>query len=244
MNVPFCTWPLADVLTPKPLPASVLVRLCVYVLVVLPFSGDEILQVNGETLQGLTHQQAIQTFKVPWRCHQNQTGNLIRTILDCSVVFVELNPRYCICWIHHNQVASMASSYDPCMLGTKFISLWLPHFCMCIVSHVFFFIFSWTETEERHGDSDNPDTCLRFQPGVYAPQCGHLLQFVYLQQKWDHTPLRVHRWADAEPQSRNCSKKLHHDGGDASKRSAAGVASILDSSLTSCIFFFFFLIPL
>ncbi len=27
-------------------------------------SGDEILEVNGESLQGLTHQQAIQTFKV------------------------------------------------------------------------------------------------------------------------------------------------------------------------------------
>lgn len=26
--------------------------------------GDEILEVNGESLQGLTHQQAIQTFKV------------------------------------------------------------------------------------------------------------------------------------------------------------------------------------
>uniref|UniRef100_A0A4W5LT59 PDZ domain-containing protein n=1 Tax=Hucho hucho TaxID=62062 RepID=A0A4W5LT59_9TELE len=26
--------------------------------------GDEILEVNGDSLQGLTHQQAIQTFKV------------------------------------------------------------------------------------------------------------------------------------------------------------------------------------
>lgn len=30
----------------------------------LPCAGDEILEVNGESLQGLTHQQAIQTFKV------------------------------------------------------------------------------------------------------------------------------------------------------------------------------------
>lgn len=30
----------------------------------LPCVGDEILEVNGESLQGLTHQQAIQTFKV------------------------------------------------------------------------------------------------------------------------------------------------------------------------------------
>ena len=30
----------------------------------LPCLGDEILEVNGESLQGLTHQQAIQTFKV------------------------------------------------------------------------------------------------------------------------------------------------------------------------------------
>lgn len=30
----------------------------------LSFVGDEILEVNGESLQGLTHQQAIQTFKV------------------------------------------------------------------------------------------------------------------------------------------------------------------------------------
>lgn len=29
-----------------------------------PLVGDEILEVNGESLQGLTHQQAIQTFKV------------------------------------------------------------------------------------------------------------------------------------------------------------------------------------
>lgn len=28
------------------------------------FSGDEILEVNGESLHGLTHLQAIQTFKV------------------------------------------------------------------------------------------------------------------------------------------------------------------------------------
>lgn len=28
------------------------------------FPGDELLEVNGESLQGLTHQQAIQTFKV------------------------------------------------------------------------------------------------------------------------------------------------------------------------------------
>lgn len=27
-------------------------------------AGDELLEVNGESLQGLTHQQAIQTFKV------------------------------------------------------------------------------------------------------------------------------------------------------------------------------------
>jgi hypothetical protein len=26
--------------------------------------GDEILEVNGDSLQGLTHQKAIQTFKV------------------------------------------------------------------------------------------------------------------------------------------------------------------------------------
>lgn len=31
---------------------------------VLPCAGDEVLEVNGESLQGLTHQQAIQTFKV------------------------------------------------------------------------------------------------------------------------------------------------------------------------------------
>lgn len=30
----------------------------------LSFVGNEILEVNGESLQGLTHQQAIQTFKV------------------------------------------------------------------------------------------------------------------------------------------------------------------------------------
>lgn len=29
-----------------------------------PHTGDEILEVNGESLQGLTHQQAIQIFKV------------------------------------------------------------------------------------------------------------------------------------------------------------------------------------
>lgn len=28
------------------------------------FPGDELLEVNGESLQGLTHQEAIQTFKV------------------------------------------------------------------------------------------------------------------------------------------------------------------------------------
>lgn len=67
--------------------------MCVCVLVLLSFSGDEILQVNGETLQGLTHQQAIQTFKVDW-CHQNQTGSLTRTVLDCSVAFVWINTRY------------------------------------------------------------------------------------------------------------------------------------------------------
>lgn len=33
---------------------------CIY----LP--GDEILEVNGESLQGLTHQEAIQRFKVTW----------------------------------------------------------------------------------------------------------------------------------------------------------------------------------
>lgn len=31
---------------------------------ILFFSGDEILEVNGESLHGLTHLQAIQTFKV------------------------------------------------------------------------------------------------------------------------------------------------------------------------------------
>lgn len=30
----------------------------------LSCAGDELLDVNGESLQGLTHQQAIQTFKV------------------------------------------------------------------------------------------------------------------------------------------------------------------------------------
>lgn len=33
---------------------------------VSPPAGDEVLEVNGESLQGLTHQQAIQTFKVLW----------------------------------------------------------------------------------------------------------------------------------------------------------------------------------
>lgn len=33
---------------------------CIYLL------GDEILEVNGESLQGLTHQEAIQRFKVTW----------------------------------------------------------------------------------------------------------------------------------------------------------------------------------
>lgn len=31
---------------------------------ILFFSGDEILEVNGQSLHGLTHQQAIKTFKV------------------------------------------------------------------------------------------------------------------------------------------------------------------------------------
>lgn len=35
-----------------------------YFFILLSFVGDEILEVNGESLQGLTHQQAIQTFKV------------------------------------------------------------------------------------------------------------------------------------------------------------------------------------
>lgn len=35
-----------------------------YTILTFFYSGDEILEVNGDSLQGLTHQQAIQTFKV------------------------------------------------------------------------------------------------------------------------------------------------------------------------------------
>lgn len=48
----------------QPLLLYVYVPVLLYVYVPLFFVGDEILEVNGESLHGLTHLQAIQTFKV------------------------------------------------------------------------------------------------------------------------------------------------------------------------------------
>ncbi|CAF89777.1 unnamed protein product, partial [Tetraodon nigroviridis] len=57
--------------------------------------GDEILQVNGETLQGLTHQEAIQTFKVHW-WPQNQPGGLLGAVkLKKGVVTLTVRTRVC-----------------------------------------------------------------------------------------------------------------------------------------------------
>lgn len=54
--------------------------------------GDEILEVNGESLQGLTHQQAIQTFKVDC-CSQYVLSKSV--IKNCKILHRELETIDC-----------------------------------------------------------------------------------------------------------------------------------------------------
>lgn len=63
---------------------------CIY----LP--GDEILEVNGESLQGLTHQEAIQRFKVTWmqRWRDSRSPSLI-AICTLSLILLLCHELLC-----------------------------------------------------------------------------------------------------------------------------------------------------
>lgn len=136
LNVPSFTWSLAKMSTPAVETfnaAAQTAREFVCVLILLSFSGDEILQVNGETLQGLTHQEAIQTFKVHW-WPQNQPGGLLGAVVDCSAVFVQINTRQWTRWIHRSQggVAATVATWQGPNTARVNTSLLRVHHCFSL----------------------------------------------------------------------------------------------------------------
>lgn len=186
--------------------------------------------MNGESLQGLTHQQAIQTFKVEcifrmasakqWYVSIKFGRNRMWKPWQFNRYFWQS----IISWLYTKSVLtnSIFIFWQCCNVAMLFAIIWLKS--IILKPHI------PTATEKRSGDTDDSNSLAQSQPNAHSnSQPSQPLQFTQLQYQWGNAcPHRAWRgWWQQRPWS--WSKRLHHHGGHTWERLADGLHCCLES---------------